>query len=88
MNRDTIDHIHDNSRGCTLLASARADFLNTNSIRVRFEGGDGRCVFCEYHPETLEHFIMGCGEGQGMEIEIRKRLDLHEDSTSESVGEN
>ncbi|XP_028967056.1 uncharacterized protein LOC114828185 [Galendromus occidentalis] len=35
MNRGTIDHVYDNTRGSTLLAGARAGFLNTNSFRAR-----------------------------------------------------
>ena len=74
LNRGTIDHIYDNSKGSTPLASARARFLNTNSFRARFEGGDGKCVLCGHHTEV-----------RGMEIEIRKRLGPHEDSMSETV---
>ena len=79
LNRGITDHVYDNSRGSTLLASARADFLNTNSFRARVEGVDSKCLLCEYHTE------MEFGEVQGMEIEIRMRLGLHEDSTSEIV---
>ena len=82
INRGTIDHVYDYSRGSTLLASARAGFLNTNSFRARFERGDGKCVLCENHTETLDHVIMECGEVQDMEIEIRKRFGLRVDSTS------
>ena len=46
INRGIIDHVYDNSRGSTLLASARADFLNTNSFRARFEGGGRRRQVC------------------------------------------
>ena len=39
-NRGTIDHVYENSRRSTRLAGARVVFLNTNSVRARFEGGE------------------------------------------------
>ena len=45
-------------RGSTLLASARAGFLNTNALRARFEGGDGEREICEHDTETLYHVTM------------------------------
>ena len=84
-NRGTIEHTYDNARKSTPLAGARAGFLNTDSFRARFEGGDGRCSICNHHTEDLEHVIMECTDGQGMDTEIQRRLGLHEDSTSAIV---
>ena len=63
----------------------RQAFQTPNHSRARFEGGDGKRIIREHRTETLDHVIMECGEVQGMEIEIRKKLGLPEDSTGEIV---
>ena len=40
----TYDNTFDNTRGSTLLAFARAGFLNTKSFRDRLEGGGSTCT--------------------------------------------
>ena len=71
--------------GFILLSRARHE--SSNPMRT-FEGGYGKSVICEHHPETLDHIIMWwtiCGEEPDMEVEIRKRLGLRAGSTSEIV---
>lgn len=84
--RGTIDHIYDNSRGSTLLAEARAGFLKTRKFRSRFEEIEPDCTTCG-REETLEHVLLECLDETDSDIEIQKKLGLHEDSTREIINE-
>ena len=88
--RGVVEHYYDNSRGSTLLACARAGFLKTKSFRVRLEEGlDITCLKCNNKPETLNHVVMECNDSDSMdcEIEVQKRLGLHEASTKVMVND-
>lgn len=88
--RGVVEHYYDNSRGSTLLACARAGFLKTKSFRVRLEEGlDTTCSKCGIKPETLNHVVMECNDNDDTdcEIEIQKRLGLHETSTKVMVND-
>lgn len=78
--RGIIEHLYDNSRGSTLLASARAGFLRTRIFRSRFEDIDTVCTVCRTGPETIGHIILECQELADSDKEVRIRLGLHEES--------
>ena len=70
--RGTIEHIHDDSRGSTLLAEASAVFLMTRKFRPSFEEIRPRCESCA-RDETLEHVIPNCHETTNSGEKTRKK---------------